>query len=322
MKRILAFLLVLISLCSVCACTQQPTENPSLANATLGFSFSYPAGWKVVQNDVMIQIVKDDASAISLTAFSLALNEGQSREDYLADYATRMAADLKDFKMEREKVAQGSWLSYVYTATYTEGKTYRFLQAFAQQDRRLAVMTLSVPAEQFSEYNKLAESTLNSFSFTQPNAESLASAEGRLTNPAVEYVITCPQGWSVLRNDGMVAIRTQDGSTLNTGAFSVDNSVNSLDDYMKNHYFKDFDATVGTHSLVGEYVPLTVDGRYSALRCEYTATVNGVLYRFSQLLVSRAGYVYSFLYTAQDANFPLHTQDVEQIFNSITFTKG
>ncbi len=328
MKRILLSLLLIAVVLSLCACNGSPQapENPSLENSSLGFCFSYPAGWKVVQNDVIIQIVKDDASSVNLTAFELTLSQDQSAEDYLKDYKERLSADLKNLKMETEGVVRegngARWISYVYTATHTQDQSYRFMQSFAQKEGRLAVLTLCAPAAEFAEYNKLFESTLTSFAFTESTTAAPMGSEGRVTNAAVEYSLLCPQGWQLIRNDGMIALRTQDGSTLNTAAFTVDQTVHSLDGYMNDRYFKDFAATVGEYKLIGEYEALTVDGRYSALSCEYTATLNGIPYHFEHLLVSRAGYIYSFLYTATESNFALHREQAKEILQSVSFTKG
>ncbi len=299
---------------------------PSVENSTLGFRFSYPEGWILSQNDTLIQITKSVSELVSITAFEMLLSDGQTLSDLLSDTEAALAADLKETKVENRDLVRKSegaqWHSLIYTALYSDGVTYRLMQSFAQKENRVAVLTLCVPKDQFGEYNKQFEAMLDSFVFTEKQASSLPKGPADVTNDAVEYKLHCPEGWEILRNDGMIALGTADGSSLTSSAFSIDSSVSSLDGYMKEHYFPDFAAAVGSYELIGEFEALTVQERYSALRCEYTATLNGTPYRFLHLLVSRAGYIYSFVYTAQESEFALHAEDAKAIFESVSFTKG
>lgn len=327
MKRILCLLLTLTLLLPLWACSPNgETEVPSVENTTLGFRFSYPQGWTLSQNDTLIQITKSASELVSITAFEIPLAQGESLAGLLTDYEANLAADLKQVNMENRNLERQTehtqWLSFIYTASYTDGVTYRLMQSFAEANGRVAVLTLSVPKDRFGDFNKQFEAVLDSFEFLQKESSPLPQGPATVTNDAVEYQLTCPQGWEILRNDGLIALRTSDGSSLSSCAFSIDSSVSSLDGYMKDHYFPDFSAAVGSYQLIGEMEAVTVQERYSGLRCEYTATLNGTPYRFLHLLVSRAGYIYSFVYTAKEASFALHAEDAKAIFQSISFTKG
>jgi hypothetical protein len=91
---------------------------------------------------------------------------------------------------------------------------------------------------------------------------------------------------------------------------------------MNEKYFPDFKSSVGDYTAVGEYKAVTVDRRYAGLVCEYTAEVSKKTYHFYQLLTSKSGYIYSFLYTATEENYASHIDEVKNIFENITFTKG
>ena len=130
--------------------------------------------------------------------------------------------------------------------------------------------------------------------------------------------LTWPQGWQVVRNDGMIALQAPDRSTLSSAAFLAD-KVQSLDDFMTDHYLADLKATLGNYQLLGQYQALTVLERHPALDCQYTATVNGTTYQFYQRLISRDGYIYSFLYTATQENFAANQEAVNALLAGIRF---
>lgn len=327
MKRIISLFLTLLCLVSLFSCTQGGNGTvPSVENAALGFRFSYPEGWTLSQNDSLIQITKSLSESVSITAFEMTLSEGKELSALLSEAETSLTTGYQSVTVDTRDLKRDSdgaqWHSFIYTVTQADGGIYRLMQSFAVKDRRVAVLTLSVDKERFSDYNKQFEAMLDSFVFLEKQASTLTKGPLTVTNDAVEYQLNCPEGWNVLRNDGMIALGTPDGASLSSSAFSIDSSVTSLDGYMRDHYFAEFQKAVGSYQLIGDYEALTVENRYSALRCEYTATFDSTPYRFLHLLVSRAGVIYSFLYTAEEGEFALHAEDARAIFDSIRFTKG
>lgn len=329
MKRFLLFVCLIATLLGTVACSMgTQSETQQIDNTSLGFSFSFSADWKLIENDNVIQLIIEEELLSSVNVGEMTL-EGKL-EDYLkTEYVSELEKDLKSFKLENEFIksqAEGiEWTSFIYTADYGTDSTLvpcRFMQSFSEKDGRIAVMTLCCEAAKFSDYNKAFENGLKSFKFIEKEPQGTVASSEKLTNPAVEYTILCPKGWECVRNDGMISIKCSDGSNLSSSQFSLDADIGSLDVYMDKKYFPDFVSSIGDYTLIGEYEPMTVDKRYAGLICEYTASVSSEDYRFYQLITSKSGYVYSFLYTATEENYASHIEDVKIIFENITFTKG
>ena len=329
MKKLLLVLLTLAALLTVVSCGPKTDDlaDITVTNTQLGLKFAYPEGWSVVQNDSLVQICQASGKVTNLTAFVMTLPQGTTLEQYLAQgYPASLTQDLKQLTMETKDLKKTTdtltWTCFIYTAQYltdTENAaTYRFMQAFAQKEERVAVMTLCAPAQEFSQFNKLFEASLSTFEFTQPQPPQALPQSQTVTNDAVEYVLPCPQGWQVVRNDGMIALQAPDRSTLSSAAFSA-NKVKSLDVFMTDHYLAELKATLGNYQLLGQYQALTVLDRYPALDCQYTATANGTTYQFYHRLISRDGYIYSFLYTATQGNFAANQEAVNALLAGIRF---
>ena len=329
MKKFLLILCLIATLMGTFGCSLDPqNETQKIDNSILGYSFDFSSDWKLIENDQVIQLVIEKDLLTSVTAGEMRL--GTALEDYLKnEYVSALEKDLKNFKLENEfiksETSEVTWTSFIYTADYGTGSTVapcRFMQSFCEKDGQVAVMTLCCETAKYSDYNKDFESALKSFKFISKETQEPLNTSEKVTNPAVEYTILCPEGWECVRNDGMISIKCADGSNVSSSQFSFDASIKTLDQYMNEKYFPDFKSSVGEYTMIGEYEAPTVDKRYPGLVCQYTAEVASVKYHFYQLLTSKSGYIYSFLYTATEENYASHIDEVKNIFENITFTKG
>ena len=325
MKKLILILLALFALASLAACNNGKTEDLTVENDVLGVVFSKPEGWELVQNDVVTQLTYGSGEPTNLTVgIPSTTPETFSAEDYeksLTDSLKNCSVTARDVRLQSGSVSARSW---IYTAEYANGddaQTLEYMQSFVTDGQRTALFTLCSPKDKFDQYRKLVETSIGTLKFKDPREAAPIPHSGKVTNDAIEYSLVCPDGWDLIRNDGLIALRTADGCTLTGSAFTLDSTVSSLEDYMNDVYLPELRAVMGEVTVVGEYSETLTDSRYNGLLAEYTANVGGTDYRFLQKLVYRAGSAFSLLYTAPLDKFETHLEDAKAILESMSFSK-
>lgn len=325
MKKLISILLIIFAVAALCACTGSNAGDLTVENNVLGITFSKPEGWELVQNDVLTQLTYGLNEPTNLTVgIPSKTPDGFSDGEYeksLTDSLKNCAVTARDVRLQSGALTARSW---IYTALYENGEDaheLEYMQSFVTDGSRTVLFTLCSPKEKFDQYRKLVETSIATLKFTDPAGNAPLSHSDRVTNDAVEYTLSCPEGWDLIRNDGLIALKTADGCTLTGSAFTPDGTINSLEDYMTKIYLPELEAVMGEVNVAADYSATVTDGRYNGLLAEYTAKVGGADYHFLHKLVYRGGSVFSLLYTAPQDKYDSHLEDAKAILESMTFAK-
>lgn len=321
MKRIAALLLALAAL-TLFSCSSSAQER-RITNNVLGIAFDAPEGWETVENGEIIQL---RVGAREITNITVGITDPVGDVE---TYEAQLIADHLNCTVETRDVKKTSGSkeirSWIYSADYQNGEEIqrlKFMQSFVTENGRTALFTLCADSALFDRYNLLLESCAAGMEFTDAVPEETASVSGKLSNDAVEYVLTCPEGWTRVRNDGMIAISAADGSGVSCCAFTMESSVNSLQEYLEKIYIPELKAVITDLERVGEYEATVTDSRWTGIVARYSGSVAGTEYGFLHKLVYRGGNVYSLLYTAAADKYDAHLDEVKKIFDGFTFVKG
>ncbi len=144
-----------------------------------------------------------------------------------------------------------------------------------------------------------------------------------LDNGAIEYNFYYPEEWSVDRNDGMVSVYVseKDRSNVSVVAFTANNEVSSVDDYLTmgdTTYFEHLRATFPDLEIITDGEEIALDS-IPARQYVYTATVAGDAYKFRQIFTYRYGEIYMITYTSTLDGFDSHTDEVNSIITNFSF---
>lgn len=160
-----------------------------------------------------------------------------------------------------------------------------------------------------------------------------------ISGDAVDYDLYVPEEWQPDISTGITAAyySSQDPSNISVTAFELDGSVTSIEDYWNSYLpslkatFPDlkFENSAGEASsqdgdntekeiAVSEPETLTIDG-VPALAYNYTGSMNGITYKFYQVITFRNARVYIFTYTAELDNYDAHIEDVVGILGNFRF---
>ncbi len=162
-----------------------------------------------------------------------------------------------------------------------------------------------------------------------------------ISSDDVEYDLYVPEEWQEDISTGMTAAyySSQDPSNISMIAFELDGTVKTIEDYWNSYLpslvavfpdiaFENVSAeesettaynSVETDTVkVGEPEQLTLDG-VPSLAYSYTASMSDVKYKFYQVISFRNSRVYIFTYTAEEANYDAHIEDVVGILGNFRF---
>lgn len=153
--------------------------------------------------------------------------------------------------------------------------------------------------------------TSQNYSVAQGTLENVTATE----NEYVDYTFEYPGDWTIIRNDGMIAVQSSeekvsDRVSISCTTFSVDPNLTVLE-------YWDGD---GTEEKIGYYAKMkeTIGGDFKeisrtelelgntgapALMVTYSATTVDMTYQFSQVVSIISGDVYTFTYTALPERF-------------------
>lgn len=141
-------------------------------------------------------------------------------------------------------------------------------------------------------------------------------------NKYVGYTFEYPKDWKVIRNDGMIAVQSQEDDPEKRVTISC-TSLDSLDPSLtvssywdgdgteeKPGYYKQMQETIGEDFDERERKELKLGNTGApALRVTYNAKVVDKNYKFSQVVSVIDGTVYTFTYTALPGSFKTHEAD-------------
>ena len=155
---------------------------------------------------------------------------------------------------------------------------------------------------------------------SKPEESEIPAGYAKATNDAVEYEYLYPSTWTLDRNDGLIKViitpeDAGDSSNITSVTSQLDSSITTLADYF-NKYADNFKETFTDYELVGE--PKEVENTYTV---SYKGKIAGVEYKFLQQIRynNRTGYIHTFTYTSPTGYYDLHIEQVQAVFDSISF---
>ena len=145
-----------------------------------------------------------------------------------------------------------------------------------------------------------------------------------------EFDFYYPQTWILDRQDaGFVSayVSDLDFSNVSVTGFTPkmeEGAFTTLETYVKDYYFKQFETNFnnlevekGKDGNIAVKI-MTVDS-CEAVKVSYSARFGEEDYRFSTVLISNGGVIYSLTYTAKKDLFEQHTQEFEQMVGYFRF---
>lgn len=132
-----------------------------------------------------------------------------------------------------------------------------------------------------------------------------------ISNDDVTYDLFIPEDWNPDISTGVTAAyyNGQDPSNISLMAGELDGSVTSITDYWAK-YEPDLKAILPDLTYDGEPdLDAELDGA-PAVQYTYTGTMNGVTYKFIQVVAFKDNTAYTFTYTATADKFDTHLEDV------------
>ena len=133
----------------------------------------------------------------------------------------------------------------------------------------------------------------------------------------VDYTFEYPETWEKTRDDGMIAVKSQDSAaSVSVTAFRPTEDYASIDEYFEK-YRTSFEETLGNFSLISEEEISLADE--NAKKISYTATVMDATYKFASVICIRNKIVYTITYTASEDDYDAHAPTLAHIIQSFEF---
>ena len=141
-----------------------------------------------------------------------------------------------------------------------------------------------------------------------------------LTNENIDYNFFYPKDWIVDRNDGMVRVHVSDSDAANVSVttYAFPSGYDTLKDYCDNFYKEKILATYKEATFDEEYSETEMLGTNNALSTHYSITVDGVTYKFYQVVAYSGGYVFNLTYCASEDSYDLYLEQAESIIENIS----
>jgi hypothetical protein len=334
MKRLVAIILAVV-LTGLAACSSggSRTEN-KIEDISFGISFNYDEGWtrENAESGIALKSSPDTSGVsharITITAIQTGLtNVGE----YWDAYQSSLKAAFTDYTLKKEftgdeavKLDGKDAVRIEYTAS-VGGEKYRFGIVLCIRDGYVYNILLTAKDGVFDTHSPCLDTITGSFKWIgnyTGDESSETSTGGKVESPNEDYYFELSAGWQVIRNDGMTAVKPVDGNaSVSVTAFSLDEDKQNYGAY---NYWKEYEVelkkTYPTYVLTKEYTDNEpkLDG-VAATRKEYDITIDGVKYRYIQVICILNGYVYSVMFTSNEAEFDKYYEAFDKIIDSFNF---
>lgn len=121
----------------------------------------------------------------------------------------------------------------------------------------------------------------------------------------------------------MIGAKASDGSNVSLVPMTPSGSYASADDYFRTNYYTKIQSTFKNTVLLED--ECSTEGQYfgvqevGCVKYVYTVESDGVTYKIMQYFMMNAGYLYIFTYTAAEAVFSEHLEEVSSMVKNFEF---
>lgn len=345
-RRLAAALLCLATLLSLSACGAQAGGDgiaipQGMQNATgdgTGYYLFIPSDWRV-DHSTGVTVAAYDTARLTFAAFS---SEREPAE-YWNDSRAETEAMFTDFSLDEEAAGTllggAGALRYKFSGIYYdadedgEKDKYGVTQYICKKDGRMFVLTYMAPYEDdYEQYTTTVEAIVTNFTFAENGGTAEAPGQSAGTGDAPDgmreisqsdihdFHLYIPEAWvSDLQNGTVSAYVSESDRTSISLVSCYPTEANTLPEYFA--YLEE-----GYKDKLTDYTLLTKEekrkattGELDSLRYTFTATYNGVSYKFFQEFFVKGSYVYTFTYTATEELYEGHLTEADSILAAIRF---
>ncbi len=135
----------------------------------------------------------------------------------------------------------------------------------------------------------------------------------------LDYSLYIPEVWIQDLSTGAVSAyySSSDLSNISMTQFNLD-ELKPLEEYTKD-YIKDLEENLNDFKMSEGFPENIILGGVAAEKIEYTATLSGNTYKYSQIICINKATIYFFTYTALEDAFDSHKEDVQMMIDNFSF---
>ncbi len=236
----------------------------------------------------------------------------------------------------KEKEEADKAVKYTYNYKYKEHK-FGFMQILIEKSGRFFIFTYSALLEERTD-NKTyydyhldkAQSVINEFRFIdvtedkpqEPEYEKdsdgyILATDGKLAG----FDLFVPESFLPEYSSAVISATHSDGSNINMSEAMMTGNL-TIEGYF-NYRKEELSAFVSDFTEIKTFEAVSFGNANTAFSYEYTFIYNGEKYHIYQILaiegpkLLQEGYV--FTYTAKDANYALHFEEVQKVMEKVNF---
>ena len=135
----------------------------------------------------------------------------------------------------------------------------------------------------------------------------------------VAYNLFIPGGWILTKENGIFGAyySSSDKSNITMSSFYPEADMASIDDYWKKCKAS-YAETYKNFAAIEEEAQIIL-GEKAAFKYVFTADIDGVSYKFMQIIAVHNNMFYTLTYTSTAENYDLHLADVEKTISEFEF---
>jgi hypothetical protein len=150
-----------------------------------------------------------------------------------------------------------------------------------------------------------------------PNGMQLVSSD------YIDCKFFVPDDWTPEITTGVLVAKASDNSNVSLQKMTARSEYKTLDEYFREDYFKKLQSTYAKITLLEEECSTETQkfGKTNnfAVKYVYTVESDGTVYKIMQYFSYDSGYLHILTYTAQEALFSEHLEEVGSIVNNFVY---
>ena len=354
---ILTFTVIACSLLALSSCSNKSDVPEGMqlvyGSDSSGYRFYAPEEWTISNLDSVksAYVSKLDITSVSFAEVDpmpdeIAINETEYFftsyfNDSLAEFPETMKLEVtvngEETVFGKEGEAADRAVKYVYNYEYSEHK-FGFMQILMTKGDKFYIFTYTALLEEKNEevtyYDHYLEEkvigVIDAFRFTEVTAkdekieyEKDEDGFSLISDPSLSgFSLYVPEGFECNYSSAAVSATHADGSTINMSEATMTGNNMTVSNYW-NIRKAELSAIVGEVTEIKINEPITLSEANYAFYFEYTFVYNGEQYHVYQVLAVEGFFLfqngYVFTYTAKEANYNSHIEDVMTSLEKVDF---